>query len=433
MQPARPAGRLSGMTDVVETGRPDGRRAGRRTAFAAALALVLVAGAGAVAYARHARPRPSAAAPTTPAGTATPPASPVPEETGAPPLDPFASYAVLPGPAAGGVRAVTLPGGEPAFLVQGLDQVVAVSAVASVPPARAVLAYCRDTGMFEDPTGAYRFDQRGWSYDETAYATTYDVRPHPGHPGRVEVAGTGIELGGTDIATGAPPPRCRPSRLLRAPLPPYASSLLRLGNGWRRVHGSLFVTYATSALCPTRRRSGCLEPYRPVEGAGLQPGALAGRVEYDGNFLVHEAGGSLTAARLPGDTERRTNVGAAVRVGFARRVTTSGGRTTLRLDACRWYTGAPADDSPGGQPRGTGPYAALVTDPRDGARDYPVRPGAEIWVAANAGDAPPERTTPAGLGHYLVHTSDKQGLVLVWVVLDARGRAIRVIEEPEPR
>jgi hypothetical protein len=336
-------------------------------------------------------------------------------------VDEFDTSVVLPAPPPGGVQPVTLTGGEPGFLLdRGDGELLAVSAVAQVPRAPAVIAWCPLFGDFEDPSGDDRFSPRGWSYDEMSYATTYAVRPHPGHPGQVEVAGTGIEHGGPDVLTDERPQRCPPDRLLRAPLPPFTSSLR--STGWHRVHGSLRVVYQSARLCPARARCG------QVDGAALGPADRAGVVEYAGDFLVHGAGGSVLAARLPGLTERESRVGAAVRVGFVRRVVKDGGATALRFDACRWYTGSPADDSPGGRVRDVESFKGKVTDPRDGTRDYPLRSGAEIWVA-NYADGPSSQTDPDGLADELGRKSGR-GL-LVWVVLDARGRVMRVIEEAE--
>jgi hypothetical protein len=418
------------MTDVVEAGRPDGPRRRlprlpRSTALPVAGLAVAVALAGtAFLLGRGGGPpiRPAASPTRTTidfGSTATGPDLTA-DPTGEPVPDPFTAVVVLPLPPAGGARPVTLNGGEPGFLVDD-GTPVAVSAVVHVPGAPVVVAWCPATRTFEDPSGAYRFDARGRAYDLTTSATRYAVRAHDA--ARVEVGAGGEELGGTEVAAGTPPPRCAPDALVRAPLPPFAGSLTRLGRGWRRVHGSLRVEHGRGSLCRTVRRSGCVEPFRDVPDTVLLPWDLAGRVTYDGDFLVVDATPDLYVARLPGTTEVAERVGSTLRIGYVSAVP---GRV-VRFDAWRHYTGTPGDDSPG--PRRAEPedLGGLATNERDGTRDYRVRPDVEVHLAGTADGSPAEATLD-DLRRKVAQATHPG--VLVWLALDARGRVLRVIEQP---
>lgn len=405
------------MTDIVEAGRPDPPRRRRWTALPVAGLAVAVALALATAFllgrggGPPVRPAASPTRTTIDFGTAVT----APDLTGEPEPDPFTAFVVLPLPPAGGARPVTLNGGEPGFLVDDDGTRYAVAAVVRAPGAPVVVAWCPATRTFEDPSGAYRFDASGRAYDLTTFATRYAVRTHDA--GHVEVGESGEELGGTEVAPGTPPARCAPAALVRAPLPPFARSLTRLGRGWWRVHGSLRTEHGRGSLCRTVRRSGCVEPFRNVPDAVLLPWDLAGRVTYDGDFLVVDAVPDLFAARLPGTTRVAERVGSTLRIGYVSAVP---GRV-VRFDAWRYYTGTPGDDSPG--PRRAEPedLGGLATNERDGTRDYRVRADVEVHL---------DGTAEATLNDLRrrVAKAPRPG-VLVWLALDTRGRVLRVIEQ----
>ncbi len=89
-------------------------------------------------------------------------------------------------------------------------------------------------------------------------------------------------------------------------------------------------------------------------------------------------------------------------------------------------TGAP-DDSPAGPPRPHGTYG--LRDERGWLVRYTLAPDAEVYLGGGVTGLGKPRGTPETLREHLAAAQPYAGPPL-WLVLDARGRVIRVVLAP---
>jgi hypothetical protein len=256
------------------------------------------------------------------------------------------------------------------------------------------------------------------------------------HP--VRAAGSGrLEIGdfvgspgnGTGRAA-LKPGRC-PGPLVLPRLPPRVTSLTQTQRSYGLMDGRYVVTTETRAFCPRTRARGCADAGWENNGLPvLPPGDLAGSYTYEGDFVAHAdpTTGEFFVGRLPGARlVRREYVGATVRVGYALDARDSGGVLHLLFDPYRHERGTPPDDSPPGPPRSN--HRTWLTDVRGGVRDYVVRDDLQVFIGAGVTGLGLPRGTAATLRGFVRDGLAEDGPAL-WVVLDARGRVLRVVADP---
>ena len=406
----------------------DEQRAGPGRALGVAVTLVLVVMAG-VAVLRSAGEQPGEP-------PAPPPATrpgPFPTARPAPDRGPFAEFVTLRRPPPGVLRTVLLARGLPGFLVPGEPgDLPAAFAAAGGPEGRPVLVgWCAATELFQDEAGQYFYDRAGRPlHDGGPPMQGYAVRLHPGDPARIDVAAgeEPRESGPADRAT-----RKCPHELYRPALPARAGGVHDTLRGFRVVTGRYVVRTETRAFCQVGRD--CQADGWEVYGLGALPrGDLAGGYVYEGDFVVRGGtDGSLTAIALPGvRLVRRERVGHTVRVGLPHGTSRADGRLYLDFNPFEHLSGDPPDDSPA-RPGDTTPRQAasewswLMKDTRHGHVGYPVRHDAEIVLGPGLTGLGRPRATPATLERFLRLAGNLR--IALWVVLDDRGRVLRVVVE----
>jgi hypothetical protein len=218
------------------------------------------------------------------------------------------------------------------------------------------------------------------------------------------------------------------------PLPPRTASVHDTLTGYRLVHGRYVVTTETRAFCAAARPTGCAdqgwEDYGPGRDQSLPSGDLAGSYTWEGDFVVRAdpQNGDLDVVMTPGvRLVSRERVGVAVRVGLAHETYWQDGLLHLRFNPMRADDGSAPDDSPPGRPETVDPWPYPMTDVRGGLRDYAVRTDADIVIGEGITGLGRPRGTPTTLRRFLgKHPSAGPAL---WLVLDARGRVLRVVVE----
>jgi hypothetical protein len=409
--------------DVLAHGddRPPGRTRGVLVGVAAVVALVTV---GVVARSGGGTPRPAAS----------PSASPTPDGVpgGVEDVVPVATYdrSVTVGePPAGGVLPVLLTRREPGFLVRdAVGSYHAYSALGGPDYAQVVVGWCSTRRSFQDPAAAYGYAVNGQSYDGLPSLVAHPVRS--AGAGRHEIGDfAGPDLRGTSRSAR---PRPCPDRLVMPPLPPRVTTLTQTQQSYGLMDGRLFVTTETRAFCERTAARGCAAAGWENNGLPvLPPGDLAGAYTYEGDFVAHAdpTTGEFFVGRLPeARLVRREFVGATVRVGFALDARDVSGVPHLYFDPYRYESGTPPDDSPPGPPRSSHGRSWL-TDVRGGVRDYAVRGDVQVFIGAGVTGLGLPRGTAVTLRDFVRDGKAEKGPPL-WVVLDARGRVLRVVADP---
>jgi hypothetical protein len=396
-----------------------------------ALAAVAVLVGGGVAYAHtrdHAHPRATRSFTGYPTETATP-GEPI--ET----FDDDPQYAdalTVPRPAPNSVTGVLFADGTPGFLVGRSPNFWAVDAAGGPPHARVLVGWCAPLGTFQDAAGTVVYDAGGVAFTNTDTLAKHAVRADPDSGTRVQIAPDGLSYTSPPGHDRAQHP-C-PAALTLPPLPDRTTDVHETSVAHRLVHGRFVVTTETVAFCAAVRPTGCAdqgwERFAPGTPVTLPPGDLAWSYTWEGDFLVHAdaTDGTLSVIRMPdARLVGREHVGVSVRLGLPHGTYRSGGLLHLRLNPMRHVSGTPGDDSPPG-PVEQG-WPGLMDDVRGGLRDYVVAPDADIVIGQGVTGLGLPKGTPDTLRRWLLR--QKQGDVALWVVLDARGRAIRVVAEAQ--
>lgn len=397
------------------------RRLGTFVAGAAALALLAVGVAGALRSPEgepDARPTPTPSRVTGTAGW-----------TEYPTEDPFETYVGAVRPKQGSPTPLLLAGGIPILLTDQGGDVVAYELLGGPSYAPVLLGLCPADGSLVSPGGEYVYLDGLPSGVDLAPLRRYPVRDST-EPDHVEIA-LDPQPQPPPLATVALPPACEADDLVYPALPEPVDRLSAAGSAFVLMEGRYVVTTETRAFCPIGAdcRAAGWEAYGPHPV--LPPWDRAGSYEWQGTFLVHAdpRDGSLTVARTrESSLVRRERVGVSVRVGWVESSYERGGVVHLRFNAVRAVDGTAADDSPGGDPRIAPAWVEEYVDERGGLRDYALAPGAEVHLAGGVTGIGRPRGTPAVLREHLKDVAPYDDPPL-WLVLDAKGRVIRVVEE----
>lgn len=413
--------------DVLSYGdeRPPRTSRGRPLLAVAVVAALVASG---VSYARHREPHRKAAQDRPPVPIDSP--FPFPEPT----FDPFADAVAVPIPTRR-VTGLVLPGGVPGFVVaraaDGSGPYDVVEAVGGPQWAPVLVGWCAPRHRFEDATGAwtYAFSEDGLGYlglhkhqvrVDTHDATHLDVAREWGDVIAIQVT--------TSPSRGTP---C-PAPLAYPPLPARSSDVHATRGAYLVIRGRYVVTTETVAFCAARKPAGCLDQGWERYGLGgtdtVPIGDLAGSYTWEGDFLVqaNSSDGTLSAVRLPGARlTKREHVGVALRVGLPHGTYWRGGLLHLRLNPLADIDPNAPDDSPPGTPERNGLTPDPGRDVRGGLRDYVVRPDAQVILGEGITGLGLPKATPATLRKFVLSHPN----TLLWVVLDSRGRALRVIAD----
>jgi hypothetical protein len=425
------------VTDAEVLGQGDERpprRFGSLLAGAAAVAVLAIGVAGALrSPARPAAgpsPTPSPSVSSFDAGwTEYPPGDP---PTAEPDGDDFEEFVSAHDPGDGSVTPLLLPDNTPVLLVSDGGTPVAYEAIGGPEHARVLLGWCPDTTLWDRPGGDYGYLGGLPTVAGLGPLRTYPVRDSTprGHVDIGLVPGT-TQPGGGVVGLEN---RCEGKRLSYPPLPPRATSFQETATGYRLMTGTYVVTTETRAFCLGSRPDGCQatgwEEYGPH--SVLPPGDLASSYTWQGDFLVHADpnSGALTAVRTPRTSlVRREHVGVEVRAGWAAAYEERGGVLHLRFNPFATAT-TPDDSPPNVPPRDSGRWPGYE-DVSGGVVDYALTRDAEVYLGVGYTGLGKPRGTPATLREYLRSRGPYGGPPL-WLVLDARGRVIRVVAERDP-
>jgi hypothetical protein len=349
--------------------------------------------------------------------------------------DPFSFVVSVPVPPAGTVRGVLLAEGVPGFVVgQGNGGAYALHAVGGPLRDQVLVGWCAATGTFEDAAATYRYRVDGGVVENGAGLARPPVRLDAFHPGHVEIGVTdGPTDGEVDHADGKP---C-PEALEYPPLPPVAADVHDAAGAYFRVRGRYVVSTERAAFCAAVRESGCAdqgwERYGPGSPWTLAPDDLVGSYTWEGRFLVRtDLGGGISVIRLADSRlVRRDSVGAETRIGLPLATYSEGGVLHLRFNPFQHASGTPGDDSPAGPPPVVlDEWADVMEDVRGGVRDYVVRPDAEIVLGFGVTGVGAPAQTGQTLGRFVRAQRRRAVPQPMWLVLDARGRVLRVAIGP---
>lgn len=412
------------MTEPEVLGQGDERaprRYGSLLAGAAAVALLAIGVAGAMRSPERepaARPRPTPTTSSFPSGW-----------TSYPSEEPFATYVSAVRPSPDEPTPLLLSGGIPLLLADTGGEVVAYELLGGPSYAPVLLGLCRADGSLLAADDEYAYLNGLPSSRHLAPLRRYPVRDAP-QADHVEI---GLEP--ESVPTGGYvefEPACEPDDLLYPGLPEPVESLAAAGSAYVLMDGRYVVTSETRAFCPVSADGDCRsagwEEYGP--DAALPPWDLAGSYTWQGTFLVHAdpLDGSLTVARTrESRLVRRERVGVSVRVGWAESAYERGGALHLRFNPVRTNDFTADDDSPEGEPRTLPKWYERFTDDLGGLRDLVLAPGAEVHLPSITGIGRP-RGTAEVLRSYLATATPYEDPPL-WLVLDAKGRVIRVVGE----
>ena len=323
------------------------------------------------------------------------------------PPDPFNESTTLVGtlPDVGDVRGIRLLDGAPGFLVGGRGVPTAFAAFGGPDHARVLVGWCTGSRTFQDANGTYIYDENGAEYGDinTTNLPGYAVRG--AIEGGIEIAGISTLEAATSKPAAERPPRC-PTALRYPDLPDRAESVHDTIEGFRVVNGRYVVTTESASFCSPVSKSGCAaDGWEEYELSTLPGGDLAGSYTWEGDFVVHgDRDGNLTAVRLPGTRlVSRTDVGTSAVLGHVNEVVRED-PLTLRVSVL--------DE-------------ARMTDTE---REVVVNADANVFLGDGHTGLGRPRGDAGTLREYL--RDPPGGGALLWFVLDAKGRAIRVVTHP---
>lgn len=390
----------------------------------------LVAGGVAVAATRGSRPRHRPGS----TGYTSPTPDPVLDQV--PVDDRFADAISVRRPADGSVIPLLMPGDVPGFLASRPPNWYALVAAGGPAFAPVLVGWCAPQRTFQDRSASYVYSADGAPFSPGPTLARATVRAHPGDGHLLDIAAD-AERGLAPRAMARPTVRC-PVALTYPPLPPRTTNVHATLNAHRLVRGRYVVTTENRAFCAAVRPSGCAdqgwEEYGPGGEQMLPPGELAGSYTWEGDFLVRadSRSGALAVIRMPtARLVRREQVGVAVRVGIARGTYVEDGVVHLRFNPMRHVSGTPGDDSPPGPPEQGVDRPDLMADIRGGVIDYVVRADADIVLGEGVTGLGQPRATPDTLRRFIV--AHPNGEPPLWLILDPRGRVLRVVAEAAVR
>jgi hypothetical protein len=375
-------------------------------------ALLALLGIG-IAVTRHHSAKPAAAASPSPSASATEGWTSYPPDELPPPQQQFARVVTVPRPVAA-VTPVLLLDDEPGFLVDNGGTLRAFAAVGGTDQASVLLGWCPASRSFQDPSRRYRYDVAGMRTDPPRGTDAsagggevlpeFGVRPHPGDASRTDIG----DLVGIEIGTPLPGPAaaCPRGALVLPPLPPRAAALAGAARRFRRLAGRYVVRTESRAFCARPLpRLRCATGGWEVDGfTQLPPEDLASAYTYEGEFLVRTAPdvGDFDVVLLPGARlVSRTGVGVRAVTGTPVSTRTRNGAFLLR-------------------------FRADAGNPSGPTREYVVRPDVELHLDRGYTGLGQPPGTLATLRNYVSQRTDG---VLFWMILDARGRVMRVVSE----
>ncbi len=363
-----------------------------------AIGLAAVVALAGIALATQRDPAPDAAPPRP---------SPSPRLTPSPePTEPFfrEGEVAVPRPSIGDAAGLLLPGDLPGFVTAAGTDVTALEAVGGPAHAPVLIGWCTATHTFQDATGRYRYGLDGAPLGPGGPLRMYPARPDPVEGRIVLVASAGPRPLRVEAPEGRESPGTCPSAdLVWPPLPDRVATLEEAAtDGARRFYGRYVVTIESRAFCtgPPATERGCrASGWEVYEIPSLPVDDLASEYVYEGEFVVlpDPGTGDFLAVRLPAShlvRRRGTGVRAVEVLGLE--VAEAGGGPVLRYIT-------PHPDAP--------------------RRELALRDDVRVVLGLGRTGLGQPRATVATLRRFLVAEQP----VLLAVLLDADGRAVRVV------